>query len=250
MKIIAVFHIKGGVGKTATSVNLAYEAARDGVRTLLCDLDPQGSSSFYMRIRPKKKADAKALLKGGDHLDANIRGTDYENLDLLPAHLSYRALDLLLDRKKHPMRRLEKVLRPLEDQYDLVLLDCPPCLTLLAESVFRAADLVLVPVVPTTLSTQALEMLRTFFAEEGLDDRKLLPFFSMVEERKRLHREVIDALTEQSPGCLAGRIPYRSTIEQMGIHRQPVACFAPTSPAARAYEALWTEVRSHARRSA
>ena len=97
MPIIALYHIKGGVGKTATAVNLSYLAAKNGDRILLIDLDPQGSASFYFRVRPSKKLKSKSLIQGGKKVDQNIKGTDYGNLDILPSTLSYRKLDLRLN---------------------------------------------------------------------------------------------------------------------------------------------------------
>ena len=94
MKIFATYNIKGGVGKTATAVNLAYLAARDGYRVLLWDLDPQGAASFLFRVRPRVKGGGKALIQGTRPVDDAIKGTDFDDLDLLPADFTYRNLDL------------------------------------------------------------------------------------------------------------------------------------------------------------
>ena len=96
MKIYATYNIKGGVGKTATAVNLAYLAARDGYRVLLWDLDPQAAATFLFRVRPRVKGGGKALIQGTRPGGA-IKGTDFDGLDLLPADFTYRNLDLLLD---------------------------------------------------------------------------------------------------------------------------------------------------------
>ncbi|MCL2459132.1 MAG: AAA family ATPase, partial [Desulfobulbus sp.] len=136
MSIFAVYSIKGGVGKTATAVNLAYLSAQQNGKTLLMDMDPQGSASYYFRIRPPKKFGAQKLLKGGKHIEENIKGTDYPGLDMLPADFSYRTIDLALDECKKSHKRLSKVLAPLEDEYDRIILDCPPNLTLLSENIF------------------------------------------------------------------------------------------------------------------
>ena len=84
MKILATYNIKGGVGKTTAAVNLAYIAALSGHTTLVWDLDPQGASSYYFRVKPKIKGGSKQLIAGKRELDGLIKGTDYENLDLLP----------------------------------------------------------------------------------------------------------------------------------------------------------------------
>ena len=87
MQVLALYHMKGGVGKTAAAVNLAYLAAQSGARTLLCDLDPQASATYYFRIQPKLKAKQKVFARGGKHLEKSIKATDFAHLDLLPGRL-------------------------------------------------------------------------------------------------------------------------------------------------------------------
>lgn len=241
MSIIAVYNIKGGVGKTATAVNLAYLSSRQGKKTLLCDMDPQGSASFYFRIRPAKKFGAKKLLKGGRHIEENIKGTDFSGLDMLPADFSYRNIDIALDELKKSQQRLSKILKPLLDEYDTIFLDCPPNITLLSENIFNAADYILVPAIPTTLSLLSLKQLFDFLDEVGLSRSKLLFFFSMVEKRKKMHTELMQAM-QNKKNVLTTIIPFSADIERMGVYRQPVAAALPHSVAAQAYEVLWNEI--------
>ena len=111
MRIIGVYNIKGGVGKTATAVNLAFLSAQEGHRTLIWDLDPQAAATFYLRIKPKIKGGSRKMIQGKRALDGLIKGTDFENLDLLPADFSYRNMDLMLGERKKPARQLLKLLR-------------------------------------------------------------------------------------------------------------------------------------------
>ena len=242
MSIIAVYNIKGGVGKTAASVNLAYLSSRQKGKTLLLDMDPQGSASFYFRIRPPKHFGTKKLLKGGRHIEEHIKGTDYPGLDMLPADFSYRNIDIALDECKKSHKRLSKVLQPLHEEYDRIILDCPPNLTLLSENIFYAADCILAPVIPTTLSLLALEQLFGFLDEIGQGRDKVLIFFSMVEKRKKMHADMMQSMREKQ-GVLQAVIPYSADIERMGVYRQPVAAALPGSMAAAAYESLWHEVQ-------
>ncbi|MGE5131815.1 MAG: ParA family protein [Gemmatimonadota bacterium] len=247
MKILASYNIKGGVGKTATAVNLGHLAACDGLRVLLWDLDPQAAASFLFRIKPRVKGGGKALIKGSRMIDDAIKGTDFDRLDLLPADFTYRNLDLILDASKQPTRRLGRLLAPLIGEYDLVMLDCPPGISLLSENVLHAAGTLLVPLIPTTLSVRTLDQLTEFIAGLRAPRPEVLAFFSMIDRRKRLHQEIAEQLPRERPDVAATAIPALSVIERMSTERAPVTAFAPRSMAARSYQQLWAEVRDRAR---
>ena len=244
MKIIALYSIKGGVGKTAACVNLAYLAASRHVPTLLCDLDPQGSSTFYFRIQPKPKYNSRKFLKGGKRLDRAIRGTDFEGLDLLPADLSYRNLDILLNGFSKSRRRLQLLLKELKGRYEYIFLDCPPNLTLVSENVFEAADVILVPLIPTTLSMMTYGKLIRFFEDAGLATSKLHPFLSMVEPRKQMHRQTVKEIIAAKLNPLNAYIPYSADVEKMGFFRAPLTYYRPSALAALAFAKLWKEVET------
>jgi chromosome partitioning protein len=243
LKTLALYNIKGGVGKTSAAVNLAYLASVDGGRTLLWDLDPQGAATYTFRIKPKVKGGGRRILRRKRVIDSLVKGTDFDGLDLLPADFSYRHMDLLLDGRKSPTARIRKVLRPVAKEYDYLFLDCPPGITLLSEAVFEAADVLLVPIIPTTFSRRTLEQLLSFLEKEAVRDVQVLPFFSMVDGRKEMHRRLVELLPRESPGFLSARIPFASDVEKMGVFREPLARYAPRSPSAQAFEALWHEVR-------
>ncbi len=258
MRIYATYNIKGGVGKTTTAVNLAFLAAESGLRTVLWDLDPQGAASFMFRVKPKVKGGGKALIKGRRPLDDAIKGTDFDNLDLIPADFTYRNMDLLLEAASNgasgggdtpggkPARKLSKLLAPLADDYDAVFLDCPPSVSLVSENVLHAADVILVPLIPTTLSVRTLEQLAGFVAEFNGHRPELLAFFSMVDRRKKLHREITEKLSVERTEVARTVIPALSVIETMSVERAPVVVFAPNTAATRAYRGLWAELRAFA----
>ena len=242
MRIIAVTNIKGGVGKTTTAVNLAYLCACAGHTTLLWDLDPQGAATYGLQGEPHEHASAKKLVAGKRELPELVLSTGHPGLDLLPADFSYRNFAVHLAGRRHPTERLLRMSRPLREIYHTLFLDCPSGISLLTESVLRAADSVIVPLVPSPLSVRVLGQLCDFLKREGWTDLTLLPFFSMADRRRSLHQELMADTRAQFPRILATVVPYWSEIERMTVRRAPLPAFAPQSEAARIYAALWAEM--------
>lgn len=244
MKRLAVYNVKGGVGKTACAVNLAYFAAASGLHTLLWDLDSQGASSWYLHGEPGEEK-TKKVLDGVTPVGRLVKPTPYDRLSVIPADFSYRYFDIMLRKVEPPRETLLRLLKPFSEQYSLAVLDCPPSLSNLADNVFTAADLVLVPVVPTWLSLRAFEQLRDYFRSEGFPVKKLRPFYSMADRRRGLHRELLETPPELMKTGLKSVIPYSAMVERMGDRRAPIACFAPADDAALlAYAELWLETAS------
>jgi len=242
MEIIAVYNIKGGVGKTTTAVNLAYRSAADGWPTLLWDLDPQAAATYVMRREPRIEGGSKHLIRGESDVEALVTTTDYANLDLLPADFSYRRMDVHLHQRKNPATRLLKLMRPLQERYASLILDCAPGMSLVSENVMYGADALVVPILPSPLSVRTLEQLFEFVERKSWTDLKVLPFFSMVDRRKSLHRETIESLRLRFPMILATEVPYGSDFEKITLRRAPVESYAPASAAAQVYRELWREL--------
>jgi cellulose biosynthesis protein BcsQ len=235
MSTIAIYSLKGGVGKTTLTVNLAWCAATlSSRRTLLWDLDPQAASSFLLSNRAagtKPRDQAQSVFAKDVEPEKLIEQTAVARLDLLAADASLRGLDLLfheLDKKK----RLQKLLVGLHKNYDRVLLDCPPGLTETSDQVMRAADLIVVPVIPSPLSERALaEVVKHLGAKV-----EVMPVHSMVDRRRKLHADAI----ARHPDWPV--IPMASQVEQVTVRREAVGSFAPRSAGAQAFASLWQAI--------
>lgn len=242
MKTWALYSLKGGVGKTAAAVNLAYEAAMAGKHVLLWDLDPQGAASWYLGIDQPPDLSAKKIVDGKVPLGRYVQTTAHERLAVLPGGRGYRQWDAEIHAAKSPRKVIERLVEPFSESYSLLILDCPPGIGALATAILRAADRVLVPVVPTPLSLRAFDEVLDHIADKKVGKTRVRPFFSMADRRRRMHRDLLAEPPESMQQATATFIDYSSQVEQMGAHRAPIATFAPRSRAAGQFRSLYEEL--------
>lgn len=238
MAVIAVYSVKGGVGKTTIAANLAWCASQEaGWKTLLWDIDAAGGAAFLMGVDAVPKKRAGAVFAGEGNPQKAILHTPFPGLDLLPSDRSLWTLDAQLAAigKK---RRLAKLSAALGKSYPRIILDCPPVLNEISAQAMRAADIVIVPLPPSPLSTRAFALVAEEVKGAGKSHPPILPVLSMVDRRRTLHRDAIAA----NPSWPI--IAHSSAVEQCAVQRAPLGAFAPETMQARVFSQLWRAIDS------
>ena len=232
--IIALYSAKGGVGKTTLAVNLAWASATlSRRRTLLWDLDAQAGATYILGHEPPGGARAERSIIRDSDPSKLIRPTAIDRLDLLPADASLRDLEHAFhDLGKR--KRLAKAAGHLIGDYERIIIDCPPGMTDTSDQILRAADLVVVPVIPAPLSRRALDEIKEHVAQKKGPKVILAPVFSMVDRRRALHQVELD----KQKGWPT--IPMASAYEKMSELRAPIGELLPLSaPPVEAVAKLW-----------
>ncbi len=242
MITVALYNLKGGVGKTTAAVNLAYLAAQTS-NTVLWDWDPQAAASWYCGV-DKGKNRAIRLLDKGVPVGSMELATPYPRLTVVPADLSLRNLDRTLAEHSKVRQLIQKLVEPLGETAAYVVFDCPPTLTSSMQHLLSGVDLVLVPIIPSPLSVRAAEQVVEFFSEKKHAPKQIMGFFSQVDQRRSLHQEHMKAAGQMPINMLKTVIPADAAVEKMGVHRAPLFCCGQGGRAATAYKKLWKEVLS------
>jgi chromosome partitioning protein len=257
MRSIAYLSEKGGVGKTTLAINVAVGLARAGQRVLLLDSDPQGNASYVLTEGQGSGTDLSltdVLLDQADAVDA-IRSTHIKGLDLLPSAPSLADANVSLSTELGRERRLRLAMEPVEDTYDWVVCDTSPARTLITVNVLNWVQAVYVPVDPGVFALAGVGKTQEAIADvvRYLDNRqlRLAGLILMRMERDNLSRDVEAQLRETfGPLVLTATIPASVKVGEAHGRFQSVMEWAPRSPAARAFEALITEIAADGQREA
>ncbi len=238
MAVIAVYSIKGGVGKTTLAFDLAWRAAQAGKRTLLWDLDLQGGAAYLLDEDEPQVPRAVSAFRPGGLLRQQVRKTRFERLFPLPAEESLRVLPNELARRRE-RHRLTGLTHLLSGEFRQIVLDCPPALNEVSDQIISAADLIVVPLPPSPLAMRALETVRKELAHNHADPPPVFPVLSMVDLRRKLHRDTVLGSGGHWPV-----VPLASAIEATALKRAPIDTFARGTKPARALADLFAQVEA------
>ncbi len=253
--ILSLVNVKGGVGKTTTAVNLSATFAASDLKVLLVDLDPQGSASFSLGVqRDDEGATLADVLLGGAPAREAVRASEVPGLDLLAGSIGLAGAELALARKRAPERLFERALKPIRSGYDVVVMDCPPGLSILTLNGLAAATGYILPVVPHDLVHEALD--RFFDAWEGLEESldarpELLGILlNMVDKRTLLTEEMVRQIRKAyGRAVFRSEIPINVRLAEAPAYGMSIFQYERWSPGAHAYRLLGAEVLRRARKA-
>jgi len=246
VKIIAVYNIKGGVGKTTTSVNLACFLARAGLSVLLWDLDPQGGSSYFFNKQNQNSNTHGRLFDKYITIYDIIHPTEKYEIDLISNDPVFS--DMFINKASkiasinfdhHVL--LSETLKEVEDDYDVCIMDCSPGRFIIHDNIFNTADLLLIPNIPAPLSLYCNNMLMDALEKEQFPCR-VLSFYNMVQVHKSLHKQYLDERPEGGGRLLNNYIPFYADIELITHTRESIFHQLKESRAAGFYHTLWIEI--------
>lgn len=246
--VIAVTNQKGGVGKTTTAINVAYYLAKAGKRTLLVDFDPQGNATSGLGIdKQLLEVAAGDMILGTTSLEQTVKRTEFKNLWLLPSLPTLANTEVELAQAEHRFTRLKRALQTDVDVYDIVIIDCPPSLSLLTVNALIAAHYVLLPVQAEFYALEGLgQLLETMKLirknlNPTLDLIGVLP--TMVDSRTSLSSQVLAEITKHFPAKIFNTvIPRNVRLAEAPSHGTPIGVYDRFSRGARAYKAVTKEV--------
>lgn len=249
-QVIAIANQKGGVGKTTTSVNLAACMAALGRSVLLIDIDSQANATSGLGLEKQEGASAYLPLVGEGSLDEKVRPTGFELLSVIPSEIDLCGAEVELCRYENPLSRFREALQPLRssDRFEIILIDCPPSLSMLTLNALAAADWLIVPLQceyyaleGVATITRILNQIRESHANPQLE--LLAVVMTMFDGRTRLSQQVVSEVREYFGEKVCETVIPRTTrLAEAPSYGKPIIYYDKYSVAAAAYEVLTLEV--------
>lgn len=247
MKKIAVYNIKGGVGKTTTTVNLACLLSRMGYSVLLWDLDPQGGSSYFFNLENNNDNTHAKLFDRYISIYDVIQTTDTYQIDVISndskfsdQFMNKAARITALNFMNNDL--IGETLNQVADDYDFCLFDCSPGKFQLHENIFSTSDLLLIPNIPAPLSIYCNNILLKELEAKIASGKKMFSFFNMVQAHKNLHKFYLQQRNDNNANVLANYIPFYSEIENINLKKESIFHQLKAFKTNVYYEKLWLEI--------
>ena len=255
-RIIAIVNQKGGVGKTTTTINLAAALSLQGKRVLLLDLDPQGNASTGLAISRKLRGvSIYNVLVDGTSLKEAVKETRVQNLDIVPSHIDLSAAELEIGDQAGRTTKLKSAIAEISENYDYILIDCPPALGLLTVNALAAANSALVPLQCEFYALEGLsQLLKTVeMAKSSINPKLVIEgvMLTMYDKRNRLSGQVADDVRKHLGRAVFNTIiPRNVRIAEAPSFGQPVMMYDPDCVGSKAYMALAAELLSRHQKKA
>ena len=245
-KVISVANQKGGVGKTTTTVNLSTLLAKKGKKVLLIDTDPQGNATSGLGLTKELELSVYDILVGDTTFDETIENTAIKNLKICPSNISLAGAEVQLVSMMSREQRLKVKLDEVKDQYDYILIDCPPSLGLVTLNAFTASDTVLIPVQCEYFALEGLgQLLNTVNLVKKHLNKSLEiegALLTMYDARTNLSNQVVKEVKKYFEGKVYKTvIPRNVRLSEAPSYGMPISLYDPRSKGAKAYEKLTKE---------
>jgi chromosome partitioning protein len=247
LKKIAVYNIKGGVGKTTTAVNLACMLAKQGLSVLLWDMDPQGGSSYFFNRQNQNDNTHGKLFDRYITIYDVIYATDSYQIDVISndsqfsdQYMNKASRVAALNFVNHKL--IQITLEDVEEDYDVCIIDCSPGRFVLHDNIFHSAHLLLIPNIPAPLSVYCNNMLLHELEGKITAGKTILSFYNMVQPHKNLHKYYLENRKDSAGNMLRNYIPFYAEIESITLKKESIFHQLKGFKTNIYYEKLWGEI--------